>query len=177
MDILQISCYHNLRTDSLVIVGIFDWSVLMIALACDHGGYGLMQQVKSYLADNGISYNDFGTYSTDSCDYPVFADLAGHAVASGDCDFGILICGTGIGMSIAANKISGIRAALCCDVYMAEMARNHNDANVLVLGARVLEPELAIDIIKTFFSSNFDGGRHADRVRMLDKLDGIEGVH
>jgi len=149
----------------------------MIALACDHGGYNLMQQVKSYLDSAEIPYEDFGTYNTDSCDYPVYATLASRAVVSGECDFGILICGTGIGMSIVANKIQGIRAALCCGVYMAEMARNHNDANVLVLGARVIDAELAIDIVKTFLSSNFDGGRHCTRVRMLDELDGIEGVH
>jgi len=149
----------------------------MIALACDHGGYGLMQQVKSYLDETEISYKDFGTHSTDSCDYPVYSELAGHAVANGECGCGIFICGTGIGMSIAANKIPGIRAALCCNTYMAEMARNHNDANVLVLGARVLDGAVALDIVKTFLRSSFDGGRHSIRVRMLDKLDNIEGAH
>jgi len=150
----------------------------MIALACDHGGYDLMQKIKSYLDSSKISYKDFGTHNTDSCDYPVYAALAGRSVASGECNFGILVCGTGIGMSIAANKISGIRAALCCNTYMAEMARNHNDANVLVLGARVLDPTLALDIVKVFLIENFDGGgRHSVRVKMLDKLDNLEGLH
>jgi len=144
----------------------------MIALACDHGGFDLMQIVKSLLDDEGFSYTDFGTFSVESTDYPVYAVSAGNAVAHGECQLGILICGTGIGMSIAANKIAGIRAALCCNVFMAEMARMHNDANVLVLGARVLDSDVALDIIRVFLHSHFDGdGRHGRRVKMLSDLD------
>jgi len=140
----------------------------MIALACDHGGFELMGLVKQLFDEQGYKYKDFGTFSDESVDYPVFAALAGRAVADGLCDKGILICGTGIGMSIAANKISGIRAALCTSTFMAEMTRRHNDANILCLGERILEPETAIEIVKVFLSTDFDGGRHSRRVEMLD---------
>ena len=106
----------------------------MIALACDHGGFEMMCEVKPYLDSIGCKYNDFGTYSADSCDYPELAVRAARAIASRECDRGIFICGTGIGMAIAANKIPGIRAAVCHDLFTAEMARCHNDANVLTLG-------------------------------------------
>jgi ribose 5-phosphate isomerase B len=143
----------------------------MIGLGCDHGGYALMQEVKKYLDEHSLAYKDFGTTSEDSCDYPVFAESVSRAVASGECDRGILICGTGIGMSIAANKISGIRAALCGDCFSAEMTRRHNDANILALGARVTGSGLALKILEAFLTTPFEGGRHARRVELLSKLD------
>ena len=144
----------------------------MIALACDHGGFDLMGSVKSHLDAKGFEYKDFGTYSADSCDYPEFGVRAARSVASGECDMGILICGTGIGMSIAANKTAGIRAALCHDLFTAEMARRHNNANILALGARATSAGLALDIINVFLKTGFDSdARHARRVQMLDDLD------
>ncbi|MCL2391104.1 MAG: ribose 5-phosphate isomerase B [Oscillospiraceae bacterium] len=143
----------------------------MIALACDHGGFELMGKVKAYLDNAGFKYKDFGTFSSESVDYPEYAVLAGQSIVLGDCARGIFICGTGIGMSVAANKIPGIRAALCFDNFMAQMARNHNDANVLCLGARVLSANTALGIIEVFLNSGFDGDRHARRVGMLTELD------
>ena len=140
----------------------------MIALGCDHGGYALMQSVKAHLDELGLEYKDYGTYSTDSCDYPVYAKAAANAVASGECEKGILICGTGIGISIAANKVKEIRAALCSDCFSAEMTRRHNDANMLAMGARVLGEGLALKIVDIFFTTPFDGGRHARRVDMIE---------
>ncbi len=140
----------------------------MIALGCDHGGYALMQSVKAHLDELGLEYKDFGTYSTDSCDYPVYAKAAANAVANGECEKGILICGTGIGISIAANKVKGIRAALCSDCFSAEMTRRHNDANMLAMGARVLGEGLALKIVDIFLTTPFDGGRHARRVDMIE---------
>ena len=140
----------------------------MIALGCDHGGYALMQSVKKHLDELGLEYKDFGTYSTDSCDYPVYAKAAANAVASGECQRGILICGTGIGISIAANKVKGIRAALCSDCFSAEMTRRHNNANMLAMGARVLGEGLALQIVDIFLNTPFDGGRHERRVDMIE---------
>lgn len=143
----------------------------MIALGCDHGGYELMQAVKTHLDELGLAYQDFGTFSADSCDYPVYAEKAARAVASGACDRGILICGTGIGISISANKIKGIRAALCSDCYSAEMTRRHNDANMLAMGARVLGEGLALKIVDTFLTTDFEGGRHKRRVDLIAELE------
>ena len=143
----------------------------MIALACDHGGFELMGLVKPFLDEAGFVYKDFGTFSADSCDYPEFAVLACRAIVSGECGRGILICGTGIGMSIAANKVPGIRAGLCHDVFTAGMCRAHNDANVLVLGARVLASDLALEIVRVFLDTGFEGGRHGRRVDLLNALD------
>jgi ribose 5-phosphate isomerase B len=143
----------------------------MIALGCDHGGYELMQAVKAHLDELGLAYQDFGTFSADSCDYPVYAEKAARAVASGACDRGILICGTGIGISISANKIKGIRAALCSDCYSAEMTRRHNDANMLAMGARVLGEGLALKIVDTFLTTDFEGGRHKRRVDLIAELE------
>ena len=140
----------------------------MIALGCEHGGYALMQSVKKHLDELGLEYKDFGTYSTDSCDYPVYAKAAANAVANGECERGILICGTGIGISIAANKVKGIRAALCSDCFSAEMTRRHNNANMLAMGARVLGEGLALQIVDIFLNTPFDGGRHARRVDMIE---------
>jgi len=144
----------------------------MIALSCDHGGFELMREIKSYLDAQGYAYKDFGTFSTISCNYPDMAILASPSVVSGECDKGIFICGTGIGMSMTANKIPGIRAALCTDCYMAEMARLHNDANILVLGGRVTGSGHALKIVETFLNTGFDaGGRHSHRVATINSLD------
>ena len=143
----------------------------MIALACDHGGFELMQEVKAYLDMSGIAYKDFGTYSAESCDYPDMAVSAARAIARGECDRGIFVCGTGAGMAITANKVSGIRAVPCSDCFMAEMIRRHNNANVLALGARITGTDLAFKIIEQFLTTGFDGGRHARRVDMINALD------
>ena len=133
-----------------------------------------MQEIKSHLDELGLEYRDFGTYSAESCDYPVFAEAAARAVASGECDRGILVCGTGIGISMAANKIKGIRAALCSDCFSAEMTRRHNDANMLALGARVLGGGLALKIVDTFLTTGFDGGRHQRRIDLITALENAE---
>lgn len=144
----------------------------MLAIGSDHGGYELKQAVMKHLAERGVEYRDYGTYSSESCDYPDFGEAVGRAVASGECERGIVICGTGIGISIAANKVRGVRCALCGDCYSAEMTRRHNDANVLAMGARVLGEGLALKIVDTFLDTGFDGGRHT---RRIEKLAAIEG--
>jgi ribose 5-phosphate isomerase B len=144
----------------------------MLALACDHGGFDLLREIKAHLGEAGIAYRDFGTFTKDSCDYPEYASLAAYAVATGECDRAILVCGTGIGMSIAANKIRGIRAALCGDCFSAEMTRRHNDANILCLGARVTGAGLALKIVDIFLQTPFDGGRHEKRVKLISDLEG-----
>ena len=144
----------------------------MIALACDHGGFGLMSEIKAHLDAEGFEYKDFGTFSAESCDYPDYAVRAARAIACGDCDRGILVCGTGVGMSIAANKVPGIRAALCADCFTAEMTRRHNDANILALGGRVIGSGLALKIVDVFLGTEFEAGsRHSRRVEMLSELD------
>jgi len=124
------------------------------------------------LQNAGYSYQDFGCYNTDSVDYPDIAQKVGEAVASGNFDQGILICNTGIGISIAANKIKGVRAALCCDVFAAQRARQHNDANVLCLGGENIDTESALEIVKTFLATEFEGGRHLQRVNKIKALEG-----
>jgi len=144
----------------------------MIALACDHGGFNLMNDIKKYLKSEGLEFKDFGTYSSESCDYPAIAVPAAISIVEGDCNRGIFICGTGIGMSMTANKIPGIRAALCTDRYMSEMTRSHNDANVLVLGERVTNYGTAVEIVKTFLNTAFsDKEKHHRRVAMINDLD------
>ena len=144
----------------------------MIALACDHGGFPLKKAVTDYLKSAQIEYKDFGTFDGNSCDYPDFAYLVTDAIQKKEAALGILICGTGIGMSIAANKARGIRAAVCADVFSAEMARAHNDANVLCLGARVLDSSRAIEILKAFLETkNAEGGRHAARRTKVEKYE------
>ncbi len=141
----------------------------MIALGCDHGGYKLKKAVIKYLEENNIEYKDFGTYSEESCDYPIYGKLAANAVASGECEKGIIICGTGIGISITANKIKGIRAALCHDVFSAKATREHNDANMLAMGARVIGEGLAIEIVKAFLGTEFSNDeRHIRRINMIE---------
>ena len=140
----------------------------MIALGCDHGGYELKQEVIAYLEKNGLEYKDFGCY-TEAVDYPVYAKLVAKAIQSGECEKGILICGTGIGISITANKFKGIRAALCSDCFSAEATRLHNDANIVAMGARVVGPGLAIKIIDTFLNTPFSGEeRHKRRIAQIE---------
>ena len=148
----------------------------MIALAFDHAGFDFKQDVMKHLDSLGKTYKDFGTYSNSSCNYPEFAVPAALAVSKGECQLGIFICGTGVGMSIAANKVPKIRAALCRDLFTAEMTRLHNDANVLVLGSRVTSIELALEIIDMFLNTGFEGGRHAERVNMLSNIEKSWGV-
>ena len=139
----------------------------MLAVGSDHGGFALKQEIMKHLTERGIEYHDYGTYSDESCDYPEYGEATARAVASGECDRGIVICGTGIGISLAANKVHGIRCALCGDCYSAEMTRRHNDANMLALGARVLGEGLALKIVDTFLDTPFEGGRHARRIEKL----------
>lgn len=143
----------------------------MIAIGSDHGGFALKREIMKYLGEKGIEYKDFGTYTDDSCDYPDYGEAVGRAVASGEFDRGIVICGTGIGISISANKVRGVRAALCGDCYSAEYTRRHNDANVLALGARVLGSGLALKIVEIFLGTEFEGGRHARRVDLISKIE------
>ena len=143
----------------------------MIAIASDHGGYQLKEHIKAYLAAKGITCEDFGTNSTESCDYPVFGRAAAEAVASGRCEKGIVICTTGIGISITANKVKGIRCALCSEPLSAEMTRRHNDANMLAMGAGMIGPNLAERIVDTFLSTEFEGGRHARRVGLITAME------
>ena len=141
----------------------------MIALGSDHGGWALKQEVMKHLDARGLEYKDYGTYSEDSCDYPVYGKAVAHAVADGECEKGIIICGTGIGISITANKIKGIRAALCSDCFSAEMTRLHNDANILAMGARVVGPGLALKIVDTFLDTPFSGDeRHIRRINQIE---------
>ena len=141
----------------------------MIALGCDHGGYPLMKEVIKYLDEAKIEYKNFGTYSEDSCDYPVFAKAVAGAIVNGECEKGILICGTGIGISIAANKVKGVRAALCHDCFSAKATRQHNDANILAMGARVVGAGLAVEIVKNFLETPFSyEERHIRRINMIE---------
>ena len=141
----------------------------MIALGCDHGGYELKQEIIAYLKKEGLEYKDYGCFSTESVDYPVYAKLVAKAVQSGECEKGILICGTGIGISITANKFKGIRAALCSDCFSAEATRLHNDANIVAMGARVVGPGLAVKIVDTFLHTPFSGDeRHKRRIAQIE---------
>lgn len=141
----------------------------MIAIGSDHGGFELKKKLMEHLSERGLEYKDFGTYSSASCDYPVYAKEVANAVASGECDRGIIICGTGIGVSITANKVRGIRAALCGDCFSAEATRQHNDANVLCMGARVVGEGLALKIADTFLDTPFSNDeRHIRRISMIE---------
>ena len=144
---------------------------MMISIAADHGGFALKEHIKAYLTAKGHEVKDFGTDSEESCDYPDFARPAAEAVASGQCEKGIVICTTGIGVSITANKVHGIRCALCGDSLTAEMTRRHNDANMLAMGAGIIGKNLAERIVDTFLSTPFEGGRHQ---RRIDKMMAIE---
>ncbi len=141
---------------------------MKIALAADHGGFELKKMVKAHLQEKGIEVLDLGCHSDESVDYPNYGKACGEAVMRGDAERGIVICGTGIGISIAANKVKGIRCALCTSLFMAEMSRKHNNANVLALGGRILEPDLALGIVDVWLYTEFEGGRHQRRVDLLD---------
>ncbi len=142
----------------------------MIAIGSDHGGYAVKQEVIKHLEKKGIKYQDFGCYNEDSCDYPVYAKLVTKEITEGNCEKGILICGTGIGISIAANKVPGIRAALCTDCFCAEATRQHNDANVLCLGGRVVGAGLALKIVDTFLDTPFSNDeRHMRRICLIEQ--------
>ena len=143
---------------------------MKIAVASDHGGFALKETVKKHLLERNIEVLDLGTDSEDSVDYPKYGQLCGQTVASGQADLGIVICGTGIGISIAANKVHKIRCGLCPSVEMARLTKQHNNANVLALGGRTTEPELALEIVDTWLDTEFEGGRHQRRVDMLDSM-------
>ena len=142
----------------------------MIGIGSDHGGFALKEAIKKHLEERGLEYKDYGTYSDASCDYPVYGRAVAKAVAAGECDLGILICGTGIGISITANKVPGVRAALCSDCFSAEATRLHNNANILALGARVLGEALALKIVDTFLDTPFSNDeRHIRRISMIEE--------
>lgn len=143
----------------------------MIVIASDHAGFALKQELMAHLTEKGVAFEDVGTYTTESCHYPVFAEKAARGVADGTYEKGILVCGTGLGMSIAANKIPGVRCAMLSDCFSAEMCRAHNDANMISLGGRVIGPELAKRIVDTFLTAEFLGGKHAVRVDMIRALE------
>jgi len=152
---------------------------MKIALGCDHGGYDLMQVVKAHLTEKGFTFEDFGTYSKESCHYPVFGYRAAKAVADGVCDRGIIICTTGIGISITANKVKGVRAALCADSLSAEMTRRHNDANVLAMGAGIVGPNLALAIVDAFLGTETEavpGSRHKARVDLIADVENGKAI-
>jgi ribose 5-phosphate isomerase B len=150
---------------------------MKIAIGADHAGYELKERIKQRLAQEGNEVHDKGTHSTDSVDYPDFARLVGEEVARKDADFGVLVCGSGIGMSIAANKVLGIRAAHVTNAYEAQMAREHNDANVVTLGARVLDERTAIQAVEKFLNTPFAGGRHERRVQKIMEIEQQEQAH
>ena len=142
----------------------------MIAIGCDHGGYYLKQDIIDFLEKNGYEYKEYGTYSDESCDYPVYAKKVAHAVADGECEKGILICGTGIGVCITANKVNGIRAALVHDCFSAKATREHNDANIVTMGARVIGPGLATEIVRIFLETPFSNDeRHIRRIKQIEE--------
>lgn len=148
----------------------------MIAIACDHSALEMKETIKKMLDEMGLAYKDFGTNSEESCHYPIFGARAAKAVASGECERGILICGTGIGMSLAANKVKGIRCVACSEPYSARLSRAHNNANMLSIGARVIGPEMAKMIVGEFLNTAFEGGRHQVRVDMLTALENGEEI-
>ena len=143
----------------------------MIALACDHTGLAMKKEIASLLDEMGLAWKDYGTYTAESCDYPVYGSRAARAVVSGECDRGILICGTGVGIGIAASKVKGTRVCTCSDVYTATLSKRHNNSNILTMGARVLGPDLARMIARAWLEEPFEGGRHQ---RRIDQIAAIE---
>ena len=143
---------------------------MKIAVASDHGGFALKETIKEHLLERGFEVEDLGTDSEKSVDYPAYGKACSEAVAGGKADLGVVVCGTGIGISIAANKVKGIRCGLCTSVEMARLAKQHNNANVLALGGRTTSPELAVQIIDTWLDTEFEGGRHQRRTGMLDEM-------
>ncbi len=144
---------------------------MKIALASDHGAFELKESIKKHLEEKGIAYEDFGCYSKESVDYPRFAYIAAKAVADGTCDYGVICCTTGLGVSMAANKVKGIRAAVCTNEMLAEMTRRHNNANVLCMGQNVVSFELANTLVDIFLATPFEGGRHQRRVDLLTDIE------
>jgi len=144
-----------------------------IAIGADHAGYHLKNRIKKYLDEQKIIYTDFGTFKIESCSYPEFAYKVSSAVANKEYDRGILICGTGIGMSITANKVKGVRAAAVCDLKTAKLSRLHNDANVLCLGARTIDHEIVEHLVDVWLHTSFEGGRHQNRVALITNLTGL----
>jgi len=142
----------------------------MIAIGSDHAAFELKEVIKEHLEAKGIEYKDFGCYSTERVDYPEFGEKVARAVASGECERGLLFCGTGVGISISANKVKGIRAVVCSEPYSAKLSREHNDTNILALGSRVVGTDLAKMIIDIWLETGFEGGRHLKRVEMMDKI-------
>ena len=149
---------------------------MKIAIACDHSALDLKAEVKNLLVARGIECEDFGTHTADSCHYPIYGARAANAVADGKCDLGIVICGTGIGISMAANKVKGIRCALCSDTFSARMTRIHNNSNMLAMGARVIGVELAKDIVNAWLDAEYEGGRHQARIDMITALENGEDI-
>lgn len=143
----------------------------MIAIGCDHGGYRLKEQIKEFLDKKGKEYHDFGCYSEESVDYPVYAEKVAKAIVKGEADSGILVCTTGLGISIAANKVKGIRAAVCTNEYCTEMTRRHNNANILCLGGAVVSEEEALKITEIFLNTDFEGGKHLRRVNQIAQME------
>ncbi len=143
----------------------------MIALGADHGGFQLKEAIQKYLEGKGVACQDFGTCDESSVDYAPIAAKVARAVASGECEKGILCCGTGIGISIAANKVKGIRAAVCTDAFCAEMTRRHNDANILCMGGRVIDAQKAVELCDIFLNTPFEGGRHARRIAQIAEIE------
>jgi ribose 5-phosphate isomerase B len=144
---------------------------MKLAIASDHGGYALKKEVEAHLTEQGVEFVDLGCHNTESCDYPAYAKLVGEAVTTGGYDLGLLFCGTGIGMSMAANKVKGVRAACCSDSFSAKFTRMHNNANVLCLGGRVVGAGLACQLVDLFITTEFEGGRHQ---RRIDQITAIE---
>jgi ribose 5-phosphate isomerase B len=143
----------------------------MIAIGADHAGFALKEKVKQHLIDAGYEVKDYGTYSEERCNYPVFGKKVADAVASGECEQGILVCGTGVGISLAANKVKGIRAGVCSDATTARLIKQHNNANIVAFGARIVGEELAYDIVDAFLHAEFLGGRHAERVALIEQIE------
>ncbi len=143
---------------------------MKIAVGCDHGGYELKQAVLKHLEKNGYEYVDYGCYAPERCDYPIYGEKVARAVAGKQCDLGILICGTGIGISLAANRVKGIRAAVCSEPYSAQLTREHNNANIIAFGGRVVGEGTALMIVDAFLNAEFQGGRHAERVALIDEI-------
>jgi ribose 5-phosphate isomerase B len=147
-----------------------------VALGADHAGFAIKESLKSWLIDQNYQVLDYGTHSPEPVDYPDYAALVGEAVAAGKVERGVLVCGTGIGMAIAANKVGGVRAAACSDLYTARMSREHNDANVLTLGGRLMGPEMALDILRMWLETPFAGDRHRRRIDKIGALDRARGA-
>lgn len=144
---------------------------MVLAIGSDHAGYEMKEEIKKYLEEKGYEVKDYGTNSTESCDYPEFGEKVGRAVASGECEEGVLVCGTGIGISLAANKVKGIRAAVCSEPVSARLAKQHNNANIIAFGARIVGMEEAKGIVDAFLSAEFLGGRHEKRVNMISDIE------